>query len=178
MNTNKKEKLPFEELMGKLKAEDANYAAISKRFQYIYLVFIIFYVVVAVLGYIFEGGATRLLSDISFVISFLILAVIFRKYHKEYKFVDYSLPTLQLLKKAEYRYKPFRIRSVWVLFALGFMDVALTLHMVPAVSVWTVQIVILSTILVAVVIGLIHWRNKYKPLLDNVRHLISEIETD
>ena len=177
MNANKKEKLSLEQLMGNLKTEDANYAAVTKRFQYIYVVFFIFYAVTTTLIFIFERDINMLLSGISFMSSFIILAVIFRKYYKEYRFVDYSLPTLLLLKRAAIRYQLFRVRVLWLLVAFGFMDVALTLNMLPRVPLWAIQLFVVGTLLVAVVIGVIRWWYKYKPLLDSVRRLISEIES-
>ena len=40
---------------------------------------------------------------------------IFNKYHKEYNNVDYALPTLLMLKKAAYRYYPFRNETKWAI---------------------------------------------------------------
>jgi len=176
MNTNKKENLSLEQLMVKLKTEDANYAAITKRFQYIYVVFVVFYAIITTLIFIFERDLNMLLSGVSFMVSFIILALIFRKYYKNYSFVDYSLPTLLMLKKAAARYRLFDVRALWLLVASGFIDVALTLNLMPRVSLWIIQLFVLGVILVSVVIGMIRWWYKYKPLLDNVRHLISEIE--
>ncbi|MBN2616020.1 MAG: hypothetical protein JXR71_10050 [Bacteroidales bacterium] len=178
MNTNNKQKLSLEQLLRNLKDEDANHATVIKRFQYIYVVFFIFYAIITTLVYVFERDLRMLLSGVSFMSSFIILAVLFRKYYKEYRFVDYSLPTLLLLKRAASRYQLFQTKALWLLVAFGFMDVALTLNMQPRVSPWIVQIIILATLLVALVIGIIRWWYKYKPLLDNTRRLISEIETD
>ena len=172
----RKEKLPLEELLGKLKTEDTKYSNLSKRLQYLYVSFIVLYAIATLFIFIFERESNQFYGAICYLVSFIIFAIMFRKYYKEYKSVDYSLPTIQMLKQAAHRYKPFQWRILWLFFALLLMDAGLTLTLSDHVSVWSAQIFFLGTMVVASIIGLIYWRLKYKAIYDNVLHLISEIE--
>ena len=116
------------------------------------------------------------MSGLCYVASFFIFAIFFGKFHKEYKYVDYSLPTLKMLKNAAYRYKPFQLKKIWILFAVLFMDGGLSMNTSLDFSVLNIQIYFLGSMLVAALIGLLLWYFKYKPLRDNALRLIAEIE--
>ena len=176
LNKNNSEKINLDQLMGKLKKEDANYGNLSRGIQIFYWVLIPIYSILSVLHYKESGEIYDLLGGLCYVISFLIFAIFFGKYHKEYKYADYSLPTLKMLKNAAYRYQPFQLKTIWVFVAILFMDVGLCLNTSLDFSVIDVQIHFLGAILVAVMIGLMIWYFKYKPIRDNALAIIAEIE--
>ncbi|MBN2637533.1 MAG: hypothetical protein JXR65_00435 [Bacteroidales bacterium] len=177
MSTHKKEILSTDELIGQLKSEDLKFSNISKRLQYVYVTFIVIYIISVLANVFFDGTQDRVLSSICFLIAFIILAFVFRNYAREYRFVDYSLPTLKMLKKAANRYRLFyKAKGIPVIVALLFLNAGLTLQMMSRMSVWVPQVVFWSTVLISIIVGLIRWQIKYKPLFDNIRQLISELE--
>ena len=180
MDTNKQKTQlnGFDKLIVKLKTEDARYATLSRTIQIIYWIFIPLFFLITILEYTETRESDQLIGGALFILSFLIFAIFFGNYYKEYKYVDYSLPTIQMLKKAAYRYKPFQLKALWVLLAIVLMDGGLTFKREFNETVLDVQIYFISLMVVAVIVGLIIWYFKYKPLRDEALKLISELENE
>lgn len=180
MDTNKQKTQlnGFDKLIVKLKTEDARYATLSRAIQIIYWIFIPLFFLITILEYTETRESDQLIGGALFILSFLIFAIFFGNYYKEYKYVDYSLPTIQMLKKAAYRYKPFQLKALWVLLAIVLMDGGLTFKREFNETVLDVQIYFISLMVVAVIVGLIIWYFKYKPLRDEALKLISELENE
>lgn len=178
MDTNKQKTQinGFDKLIVKLKTEDARYATLSRAIQIIYWIFIPLFFLITLLEYTETKESDQLIGGAFFIISFLIFAIFFGNYYKEYKYVDYSLPTIQMLKKAAYRYKPFQLKSLWVLLAIVLMDGGLTFKREFNETVLDVQIYFIGLMVVALIVGLIIWYFKYKPLRDEALKLIAELE--
>ncbi|WP_167618059.1 hypothetical protein [Maribellus sediminis] len=167
----------LEKLTGKLEKEDSNYARIIRAVQIFYWIFIPVFAGITILEYRETHSLNTIVSGLFLMVAFLVIALTFRKYYKEYKYVDYSLPTLEMLKKAAYRYQPFQKRGLWVLLGLAFMDVGLTIDWLDQnTSVVHTQIFFGASLLVGFVIGLVLWYIRYKPIRDNALRLIKEIE--
>jgi hypothetical protein len=166
----------LDQLVGKLQKEDNRYAKLSKGLQIVYWVMIPLYSTLAIIDYTESNNIYDLMSGLCYVTSLAIFAIFFGKFHKEYKYVDYALPTLKMLKNAAYRYKPFQLKKICLLIAIIIMDAGLCLNTSLSFSVLDVQIYFLGAMLVAVLIGLTIWYFKYKPLRDNALRLVAEIE--
>jgi hypothetical protein len=162
--------------INKLKKEDTNYARIAKGMQIFYLILMIPYMTMGVIYFVKERDALYMLGNIFIVLSFLTFALLFRNFYKEYNFVNYSLPTLEMLKRAAKRYKPFQKNTIWALLALIFMDIGLSLNSFKDNSFLSLQIIFLGAMLLGVAGGLIWWKIKYKPLRENALNLIRDIE--
>jgi len=175
-NNNKSEKINLDQLMGKLKKEDAHYARLSRGLQIVYWVLIPIYTLLVIWQYLDSGDIYDLIGGSCYVIAFLILAVFCGKYHEEYKYADYALPTLKMLKNAVYRYQPIQLKSIWVLVAVLFADAGISINLLPDFTVAEVQIYFLGLMLISLIIGLITWHLKYKHLRDNALSIIAEIE--
>ncbi|MCW3789159.1 hypothetical protein [Plebeiibacterium sediminum] len=161
----------------KLQEKDKKYATQSKRLQYVYWFLIPFYLILGTYDYIFDGTTVKeFLSQVSFAIAMLVFALTFRKLAKEYNFVDYSEPTLTMLKKVVKRYTPFHGNSRWVFVALIFLDAGLCLKRQFDKDLLHIQIVFLGAIAISICVGLILWLNKYKPIRDAAKQLINDIE--
>lgn len=167
----------LQQLTGRLKKEDSNYARIIKAVQIFYWIFIPVFAVITIFEYSETRGLNTIVSGLFLMLAFLVIALTFRKYYKEYNYVDYSLPTLEMLKKAAYRYQPFQRRGLWVLLGLAFMDVGLTIDWLDQnTSVAHTQIFFGGSLFVGLVIGLVLWYIRYKPIRDKALALIKEIE--
>ncbi len=166
----------FDQLVGKLKTEDASYATLSRGIQIVYWILIPFFIFMTIRHYNDSGDFKQIIGGACMVLSFLIFALFFGKYYKEYKYVDYSLPTLLMLKKAAYRYKPFQGRTIWIIVALALMDFGLFYNNQEEGLVLETQVMFIGAILFGLIVGLILWYFKYKPLRDDALRLIAEIE--
>ena len=165
------------QVTGKLKKEDSKYARIVKGVQIFYWIFIPLFAFKTIRVYSESGDLKDIISGACITLAFFIIALTFGKYYKEYKYVDYSLPTLEMLKKAAYRYQPLQKRSVWVLVGMAFMDVGVTFDwMDENTTVLHTQLFFIGAILVGVIIGMIWWYIQYKPLRDDALRLIKELE--
>lgn len=162
-------------LTGKLKSEDIRYSNIAKKFQIVYWILIPVYSILVIRH--ITGGSTmnEILGAICFLLAMLTFAIIFNRFHKEYNNVDYSLPTLLMLKQAVKRYKPFQLKSFWALLAATFVDAGLVLNRPAGENIVEIQLVFLGALIFAVVVGLIIWSKRYKPLRDDALKLIDEL---
>ena len=178
MKTNNNNNLDFEQLLGKLKKEDTNYSSLSKALLIIYLIMIPLYIVITALEYFETKDVFQIVGGACFVISFSVFAIFFRIYYKEYKYVDYSLPTIQMLKKAAYRYKPFQLRTLWILPALVLMDLGLYFTSSFDIIGIKAHLYFIVLMLLSICVGIVFWWVKYKPLRDNALALIKELEEE
>jgi len=172
----KNDNINLDQLVNKLEKEDDRYAKICRIIQVVYWIFIPFYIYLAIRHYTESGEIKDLIGGLFYVLGFVIIAIFFGNYHKEYKYVDYSLPTLKMLKNAAYRYQPVQLKSLWILIAVLFMDAGLVLESKIGTSFMEVQVFYLVVISMGATIGAIIWYFKYKPLRDNALRLIDEIE--
>ncbi|MCZ4694101.1 hypothetical protein DWB61_02635 [Ancylomarina euxinus] len=172
----KNDNINLDQLVGKLQKEDNRYANICKGLKVVYWVLIPIYSLIAIDTYIDTKELIDLFAGLLFVGSFLIFAIIMGDFQKEYNSVDYSLPTLNMLKKAFDRYKPFRPKALWAVAAFFLMDAGFYLSSSFKDRVVDKQIYVLAIFLASVIVGLIIWYFKYKPLYDNSKRLIAEIE--
>ncbi len=166
----------LQQLIHRLKNEDSKYARLSKSFQILYFVLTFIYSILIIVEIIEKGPLSDMAGAMCFLVAMLSFAFFFRKFYKEYNNVDYSLPTLLMLKKAAYRYQPFQRRTAWLIIPLLLIDAGLTLNSSLGFDFFNLQLMWFGTLVFAVFIGLIIWYFRYKPLRDNTKQLIKEIE--
>jgi len=164
-------------LVSKLKKEDTNYSRILKSVQIVYGLLIPVMIVLTIRDYMDSKIMAELISGICFVMGLFMIVIGFRKLYKEYKYVDYSLPVLQMLKKAIKRYTPFQKGTSGVYIGVLLIDVGLTVERMDSKTIWETQIFFLGAVGIGAVIGLIWWYFQYKPLQDEAKRLLREIES-
>lgn len=170
------EEIDINLLVGKFKIADVRYARLSKSLQIVYWILIPIYMLLTILDYVKNQDLMTIVGGFSFIAAFVIFALFFGKYHKAYGNVDYTLPTLKMLKNAVHRYKPFKWETTWAFFGVLLIDVGLTLNTSLHFSVMSVQVYFLGTMALSTVVGYIIWYIKHKPLRDRALGLIAEIE--
>ena len=162
-------------LINRIKSEDQRYARISKAIQIVYWVLTPIYLVLISIDITIKSPITHIAGSFCFLLGMIVFALIFRLYYFEYKSIDYGQPTLEMLKKAAQRYKPFQERLWFVLVAVLLIDAGLSLKGPLADFVQT-QIAFLSSMTGALIIGIFVWWIRYKPLRDQTLRMIREIE--
>ena len=164
-------------LINRIKREDERYASIAKTFQIVYWVLVPIYLVLITKDIITKSPVAEIAGSFCFLLGLVVFAILFRIYYFEYKSVDYGQPTLEMLKKAAYRYKPFQSK-LWITFiAVLLIGTGLSLSG-PFADFLKTQIFFWGAMTAALIIGLIVWWIRYKPLRDNMLRMIREIEEE
>ena len=172
-NSKKMESVNLGEFTSNLKSKDDKYANLCKTLQIIYWVLIPIYLIEMVVQVFENKPLVDIIGSLCLLFAMLMFAMLFRYYSKDYKNVDYSQPTLIMLKKAAYRYVPFRLSALWAL--LGVILVYLSFYITSSMPYWVSKLLIVGVGL-GIIIGMIIWWIRYKPLYDGARKLIREIE--
>ncbi|WP_297090845.1 hypothetical protein [uncultured Draconibacterium sp.] len=165
-------------LIQRLKNADSKYANIVKGVQAIYWVLVPLYLILIVIHLFNNDPFTEVIGSACFLSGMLIFAFLMRYYYKTYSKVDYSLPTLQMLKKAAYRHKLFQWQALWALLAILFIDAGLVLNHTGDGNIWQTQIWFAPVLGLSFLVGVIWWYIQFKPLRDQALTLIAEIEGD
>lgn len=170
-------------LMNRMKAEDSRNLRISRSFQWIYWIMIPLYSGLLIFSTDGELNHLNRLSGLFYVLSFIVFLIIFRKNTKEFKQIDYSLPTKVMMQKAANRYQILTGRLLLVILALLLMDVGVTLKFYQELTmesgiirVLWVQAIYIPVMTTALLIGIQVWRVKQKPIRDQALAIVKELE--
>jgi len=181
LNTNKKFD-GIDSLVVNLKKEDLRNLNLMKSFKWIYLVMIIAYALLMVVNPDPDLKLHTRISGICYVVAFGIFMLIFRKYHKEYSEIDYTVPVLEMLSKAAKRYK-FRWKSILIcLPSIILIDIGVVLSdffINPEIdwsSIVIFQLIYFGLMTTSGFVGYIIWRTRQKPLYDGAMQLLKELE--
>lgn len=162
----------------RLKVEDERKARFIKTILIIFSIFCTF-LLLLYLNNIFNTPIFSIL-DLDIVSGFCLFVglglciLLLRFRYIEYKTVDYSLPTLAMLKKAARRYPLFDSKFRTALLAIIFIDIGISIQ-APTISHFiTIQI----GLLIGFTIGTMNRLIFYKPIKDEALRLIREIEKD
>lgn len=166
----------LEKITGKLKAEDSNYSIVCRVLQIVYWIFVPVYLLMALYDYSDTGELEPVVRGISMAMAFVIFAIFFGRYFKTYRYVDYSLSTLTMLKRAAYRYQPFQWKMLWIVLAIFSMNIGMNYNSLNTDDSLIAQFVFLGAILIGFMGGLLLWFIKYRPLRNGILRLIDEIE--
>lgn len=159
-----------------LKEQDLQYARVSQRVKIIYWVLIPLYMMMIARHLAEKSPLMEIMGSICFLLAMLSFALIFSHFQKTYRNVDYSLPTVDMLKEAACRYKPFYPKRLWILVPVLLIDAGLSLNSSLGFDLLWIQVTFLSAVVIALGIGYMMWRTKYKPIRDTAHYLIQEIE--
>lgn len=168
-------------LTQRLKKEDDKNLRMFRNFRYIFLVMIIFYSLLLIVNPDSDLSWFDRIAGGCYVLAFIILALLFRKYHREYSTIDYSLPVAEMLEKAATRYSLRKRNSLIIIIPLILIDVGLTLSFSqrdifsPAKMILVVQLVYIPVLVIAFLIGVWIWYKRQKPLRDRALKLREEL---
>jgi hypothetical protein len=174
--------IDMEKFIAKLKDEDKTYLILMKTFKWIYLaltgLYALFYIV-----FPFRDATSSLrLSDLLFIIAFIILFFIFNKYHRLFRKVDYSVPLSEMLQNVINRYQLSVASFLEASIPLVLIDLSITLTMYndlswmnPLIRVIVIQAFLIPLFVGAGIAGYIIWKKKHKPLVVNAKQMLSDL---
>lgn len=174
--------IDMDSLLINLKNEDARTLRKMKNFKLIFFIMIIIYTLLMVVNPDPELQLHHRLSGLFYVISFTFFAFLFRKYHKEYSKIDYSLSSSEMFRKAAERHNLTFSRYLVVLPSLLFIDIGLTISeyyrwssIEPLNRILIVQVTLIPIFILSGFIGYLIWRKKQKPLRDGALQILKEL---
>ncbi len=179
---NNNNKFPdFDTFVGGLQKEDVRNLKITRTFQPVMIILAVLYALV--FQFDTEGGWEQRVGGICYAIGFLLFALIFRKFYKEYRDVDYGVPVVEMLTSAIKRYKMFQRKMLLIIAPVLFIDLGMILITVRihdgdfTEAFWSTQMLLVPALLFGLVIGLIIARKRQKPLRDAALMLLKEIQS-
>ena len=171
-------------LIAGLKDEDTRNSKLTKRFQVIMLVFAPLYLTLFVVNIFSDLPWQQNLGMFFFAFSFLIFALIFRKFNREYSSVDYGIPTVEMLSEAVKRYQFWQRKTKFSILPVVLVDLGLcfssynhllTFGVDPLTRILIIQAIYIPVMSISITIGYFIWRYRQKPIRDSAMALLKEI---
>ena len=173
----------LEGLIQKMRKEDHRNIRIMRNFKWLMFILAPAYLLFFNLGPADEMNIYYRLTGVSFALAFLIFALIFTKYLKVYRSVDYGQPTVLMLTNAVKRYKMQLSKIALSLIPIVFVDLGVMLLTIAedgekifGGDYLQFQLIFLPSMVVAAFIGIMIWRKKQKPLKDAAERLLKDIQ--
>jgi len=170
-------------LMTRFKEEDNRNTRKMKFFKWLFLVMIVIYTALFVVNPDPSLAMRYRISGLCFVSAFALFAVFFKKYHSDFRKVDYSVSSYEMLNQAAKRYDLTFSRYLFMLPSILLIDAAVV---ISEISEWTqvellnrilyVQAFYIPIILISAFTGYLIWRRKQKPIRDAALQLLEELK--
>ena len=185
INCQKMDSIVMNNLILSLKQTDKSQ---KKKLSIVYfLLFIVglSFIIVFSLG-VSLNNINQLIITNLFVVALVIIALLLRnKYINAYK-TDYALPLLNVLKKAEHRYRFWNNEWIFIVvfIILINMVVSIIFNLIPFSDHWTpLRLTIFAQSIYLPLLGLVFllewrsWKKHQKPLWKKTSQMIRELET-
>ncbi len=179
MKTNKLENnnLNLPEFINKLKQADKKYMILYEGVKILYIIIITSFFVGGLTHLFFNGGnifSKWMIGNILNVLGMIMVFLYLNYRGKDYKNIDYSQTTYQMLKKTSERYKLFLSKDLWVLPGIACMSIGYSLFFYS--EFWQRQLFFWSMALVGGIVGVIYWYFKMRSIKNTADNLIKEME--
>ena len=169
--------------MTRFKEEDTRNTRKMKFFKWLFLVMIIIYTALFIVNPDPSLAMRYRISGLCFVSAFALFAVFFKKYHSDFRKVDYSVSSFEMLNQAAKRYDLTFSRYLFMLPSILLIDAALV---ISEISEWTtvellnrilyVQAFYIPLMLISAFTGYLIWRRKQRPIRDAALRLLEELK--
>jgi hypothetical protein len=172
----------LDSLVSKLRSEDSRNLKQMRNMKYMYYALIVVYALLMIVNPDPDLQLHNRISGLCYVLGFTVFALIFRKYHIDYRGIDYSLSSVEMLSKAIKRYRFSFIYILYVFPGLVLIDAGITISQYfrwdsiePLNRILIVQAVLIPTFVISGYIGYLIWRKRQKPLHDQARQLLADL---
>lgn len=176
--------IDLESLISGLKTEDTRNLKLMLNMQSMMWGIAAVYVFISALKFIMTTSWYDKLGGFLTLVAFVAFALLFRNYYKEYKTIDYGIPTIEMLKKAATRYELFQWRGFYVLAPLILEGIGLNLmifdyftNLEPLNRILFFQLSYFFVMVIAFLVGYIIWKKRQKPLRDHALALLEEFQS-
>lgn len=177
--------LDMETLINSLKSEDSRNQKMTRNFKWFLTVMVVVYTLLLVVNPDRELEWHHRLTGFCYVAAFALFALLFRKYNREYRQVDYSVSSFELFKAAAERYKFRKRRLLSVLPSILLIDAGMTMSFLfreesisrTETMLWT-QLVYFSLMGLAVFAGYLIWRIREKPLREGALQMLKDLSEE
>jgi Ca2+/Na+ antiporter len=166
-----------------LEKEDDRNLKMTRNFRWFLVVMAVLYTLLMVVNPDPELKMHHRISGLCYVAAFTLFTVVFAKYNNEFRNVDYSLTSVEMLQQAAKRYKFLSWRYVWMLPSLLLIDAGISvtffhrwISVEPLNRVLLVQAVFIPLMAISAFIGYLIWRKRQKPLHDSALTLLQELQ--
>jgi len=183
-NHNNQSPIDLETLISGLKTEDTRNLKLMLNMQSMMWGIAAVYVFISAMKFIMTTSWYDKLGGFLTLVAFVAFAFLFRNYYKEYKSINYGIPTIEMLKKAACRYNLFQWRGFYVLAPLVLEGIGLNLMMYddftnlePLNRILVFQLSYFFVMVIAFLVGHFCWKKHQKPLRDHALALLKEIES-
>ena len=169
-------------LVIRLRKEDDRLAKKMKNMKWLYIVMIIIYTGLMVINPDPELKLHNRISGFCYVSAFIIFAVLFKQKIWDFSTVDYSMSSSEMLTRAAHRYRFSFSQFFFVLPSILLIDAGFSISLFyrltslsPLNRILILQAFYIPLILVSGFIGYLIWRRKHKPLYENAKELLKEL---
>jgi cbb3-type cytochrome oxidase subunit 3 len=164
-----------------LKSEDTRNLGMTNSFQWIMWILAPVYFLLFLLR-IIEHPEIGEIGFLFFSLGFLAFALLFKSLHKDYKDIDYGIPTMEMLRNVVHRYafwqtKTFRGIIPALLCALGFSFSGQRLFPFDSQGIRILAAfgTIMIFIFFSAFIGYLIWRKRQKPIRDQAIIMLQDM---
>jgi hypothetical protein len=182
-NQNNKTNFDLDKLVKGLEKEDSRNLKMTSNFTILMWVLSPLYFFLAIVVLIIDNPSIDQLGFFFFSLGFLAFGFLFKSLQKDYKSVDYGIPTLEMLRNAAKRYKWWQLKTYLTIVPVALISVAASLTIqraIPHPNLSTRLLIVFSgyivVMIVAIFIGYLIWRKRQKPLRDKALQLLTDIE--
>jgi len=178
------EMMDLDTLIQNLQSTDARYKKTVKIFQVVFFIFIFFYAGLFLVNPDPEITINDRIAGACYVVAFTLFTLVFRKYYKKYKVINYAEPVKKVLEDAEKRYRFWQKDIIPTAIGVILIDAATLLTTLQRFedkwSFWQIFIVVQIVYFLAIgtgfTIGYIKWRVVNRPIWLNTKKILQEFE--
>ncbi|TVQ16435.1 MAG: hypothetical protein EA361_04195 [Bacteroidetes bacterium] len=185
MEKNTQKPKEMEDFVSQLKKQDDYNLQLGKVLKRFYIIMIVIYILLMVINPFADLSVLHRVIGLLFVFAFSWFAMLFSRYQKDFRDVDYGLPTLQMLENVVKRYRLSLKTFLQIIPPVVLVAIALSLTVYQSSSaanapyrVLMVQLVFFLIALVAGYAGYEVWKVKHKPLVDHAREMLKELNRE
>lgn len=175
--------IDMDALIVNLKNEDSRNLKLMRNMKWMYFILIFVYSLLMVVNPDSDLNLHHRISGICYVLAFAYFALIFRKFHKEYSTIDYSLPIFEMLTKAVKRHKMTVSNFLLALPPVLLINIGVSLtefyrpsSIDPLNRVLIFQAILIPIIVISGYIGYLIWKKRQKPLRDGALQMLKDLE--